>query len=80
MTPIDFLGWTATAVFVSSYFYTGATGLRRTQGTAIGLGSFFGVRVKASVPIVAYQGHFDSGLGGGFGTLGTALGTTGVPA
>jgi len=56
------------------------TGLRRTQGTAMGLGSFFGVRVKASVPIVAYQGHFDSGLGGGFGTLGTALGTTGIPA
>lgn len=56
------------------------TGLRRTQGTAPGLGSFFGVQVRSSVPIVAYQGHFDSGLGGGFGTLGTALGTTGVPA
>ena len=56
------------------------TGLRRTQGTVVGFGSFFGVRVKSSVPIVAFQGHFDTGLGGGFGTLGTALGTTGVPA
>lgn len=56
------------------------TGLRRTQGTSVGFGSFFGVRVKSSVPIVAFQGHFDSGLGGGFGTLGTSLGTTGIPA
>ena len=52
----------------------------RTQGTVVGFGSFFGVRVKSSVPIVAFQGHFDSGLGGGFGTLGTSLGTTGLPA
>jgi len=56
------------------------TGLRRTTGTVAGFGSFFGVRVRSSVPIVAFQGHFDSGLGGGFGTLGTALGTTGLPA
>ncbi|MBX3404765.1 MAG: S8 family serine peptidase [Phycisphaeraceae bacterium] len=56
------------------------TGLRRTQGTVPGFGSFFGVQVRSSVPIVAYQGHFDSGFGGGFGTLGTALGTTGLPA
>jgi len=56
------------------------TGLRRSQGTVAGFGSFFGVRVVSSVPIVAFQGHFDTGLGGGFGTLGTALGTTGLPA
>lgn len=56
------------------------TGLRRSQGTVAGFGSFFGVRVKSSVPIVAFQGHFDSGLGGGFGSLGTAIGTTGLPA
>jgi hypothetical protein len=56
------------------------TGLRRSEGTVAGFGSFFGVRVKSSVPIVAFQGHFDSGLGGGFGSLGTAIGTTGLPA
>ncbi len=56
------------------------TGLRRTQGTVPGFGTFFGVQVRSSVPIVAYQGHFDTGFGGGFGTLGTSLGTTGLPA
>lgn len=54
------------------------TGTNRTVGTVPGVGSFFGTRVVSSTPIVAFMGHFDQFLGGGFGFLGTPLGTTGV--
>lgn len=37
---------------------------------------FYGMTVKAATPVVAYQGHFDNFFPGGFGTLGTPLGTT----
>ncbi|MBC7772805.1 MAG: S8 family serine peptidase [Pyrinomonadaceae bacterium] len=52
------------------------TGYRRTDGTVPGIGSFYGITVKASQPIVAYMAHFDANFFGGFGTLGVPLGTT----
>jgi len=36
---------------------------------------FFSITVKSAEPIVAYMGHFDQFFPGGFGTLGTPLGT-----
>jgi hypothetical protein len=56
------------------------TGTKATVGTVAGVGSFYGLKVQASVPIVAYAGHFDQFLGGGFGTLGTPLGSAGTTA
>ncbi|MFN7022404.1 MAG: hypothetical protein ACK4WH_13895, partial [Phycisphaerales bacterium] len=56
------------------------TGTRATVGTVPGVGSFYGLKVQASVPIVAWALHFDTFLGGGFGTLGTPLGTAGLLA
>lgn len=56
------------------------TGSAATTGTVPGVGSFYGVRVLSAVPIVAFMGHFDSFLGGGFGYLGTPLGGVGTPA
>jgi subtilisin family serine protease/subtilisin-like proprotein convertase family protein len=54
------------------------TGTNATVGTVPGVGSFFGTRIVSSTPIVAFMGHFDSFLGGGFGFMGTALGSTGT--
>ena len=56
------------------------TGVHASPGTVPGTGSFYGVRVLAAVPIVAFVGHFDSFLGGGFGSMGTSLGTLASPA
>ncbi|MBL8763591.1 MAG: S8 family serine peptidase [Phycisphaerae bacterium] len=41
-----------------------------------GQDSFYGVRIKSPIPIVAYMAHLDANLGGGFGTLGVSLGNT----
>ncbi|MCW5753200.1 MAG: S8 family serine peptidase [Phycisphaeraceae bacterium] len=38
--------------------------------------AYYGIMVKAATPIVAYMGHFDQFFPGGFGTLGTPLGTS----
>ncbi len=40
--------------------------------------AFYGIKVQSAVPIVAFAGHFDEFLGGGFGTLGTPLGASGI--
>lgn len=56
------------------------TGTRRTVGTVPGVGSFYGTRVVSSVPVIASMNHYDAFLGGGFGMLGTPLGTLGTPA
>lgn len=56
------------------------TGTRRTVGTVPGVGSFYGLKVQSAIPIVAFAGHFDEFFGGGFGTLGTPLGTAGTLA
>ena len=37
---------------------------------------YYGITVKAASPIVAYMGRYDRFFPGGFGTLGTALGTS----
>lgn len=37
---------------------------------------YYGITVKAAAPIVAYFGRYDRFFPGGFGTLGTALGTS----
>ncbi|MBX3368367.1 MAG: S8 family serine peptidase [Phycisphaeraceae bacterium] len=37
---------------------------------------FYGITVKAASPIVAYMGRYDRFFPGGFGTLGTPLGTS----
>lgn len=44
------------------------TGARRQTN------AFFGITVKAPVPIVAYMGHYDRAFPGAFGSLGTPLG------
>jgi hypothetical protein len=53
MTPVDYLGWSATAVFVSSYFYTGATGLRRMQMAGSILWMAYGAFMHAAPVVVA---------------------------
>jgi inner membrane protein len=53
MSPIDYLGWTATAVFVSSYFYTGGAGLRRTQMVGSLLWMAYGALMHAAPVVVA---------------------------
>jgi hypothetical protein len=53
MTLVDFLGWTATAVFVSSYFYRGATALRRTQMAGSVLWMLYGLVMHAAPVVVA---------------------------
>ena len=54
------------------------TGTRRDPGTSPGVGSFFGTRITAPTPIIAFLSHTDTFLGGGFGLLGTPIGTTGA--
>ena len=49
-------------------------------GVRAGQQSFYGLKVQSAVPIIAWAGHFDDFLGGGFGTLGTPLGTSGTTA
>lgn len=56
------------------------TGTRKTIGTVPGVGSFYGTRVVSSVPVIVSMNHYDAFLGGGFGMLGTPLGTIGAPA
>jgi hypothetical protein len=53
MTIVDYLGWTATAVFVSSYFYSRATALRRTQMAGSILWILYGVVMHAAPVVVA---------------------------
>ena len=54
--------------------------MHASPGTVPGVGSFYGVRVAAAAPVLAFLGHFDGFLGGGFGSGGTPLGNTGSPA
>jgi subtilisin family serine protease/subtilisin-like proprotein convertase family protein len=49
------------------------TGARDNPGTVPGVGSFYGLRVRAAQPILAYMGHFDQNFFGGFGTIGYGL-------
>jgi hypothetical protein len=49
----DWLGWTATAVFTSSYFFTRPGSLRRVQMLAAIMWVAYGVLVEARPVIVA---------------------------
>jgi hypothetical protein len=49
----DWIGWLATAVFVSSYFSKGPVTLRRVQGVAASLWAVYGVLIGALPVIVA---------------------------
>ncbi len=49
----DWLGWTATAVFTSSYFFTRPGSLRRVQMVAAIMWVAYGVLVGATPVIVA---------------------------
>ena len=49
----DWLGWTATAVFTSSYFFTRPGSLRRVQMLAAVMWVAYGVLVEARPVIVA---------------------------
>ncbi len=53
MIMVDYLGWIATAVFVSSYFYTGASGLRRSQMAGSVLWMAYGTVMHAAPVVVA---------------------------
>jgi hypothetical protein len=50
---IDYLGWAATAVFVSSYFCTTAQALRRTQMAGAVMWMAYGVVMHAPPVFVA---------------------------
>ena len=50
---IDYLGWSATAVFVGSYFFTRPSLLRGAQMCGALLWVTYGVLIKASPVIVA---------------------------
>ena len=50
---LDWLGWLATAVFLTSYFTKDATTLRRVQGVAAGLWAVYGALIHAMPVMVA---------------------------
>lgn len=50
---MDWIGWLATAVFLSSYFAKQPTTLRRIQGVAASLWALYGVLLHAWPIIVA---------------------------
>jgi subtilisin family serine protease/subtilisin-like proprotein convertase family protein len=52
------------------------TGYRATTGTVAGVGSYFGTKLTSSTPVVAFMGHYDESLLGGFGITGTPIGGT----
>lgn len=50
---LDWLGWCATAVFVTSYFAKQSATLRRIQGLAAGLWAVYGLLIHALPVVVA---------------------------
>jgi len=50
---VDWLGWLATAVFVTSYFTKRSATLRRIQGLAACLWAVYGVLIHALPVLVA---------------------------
>lgn len=48
----DWIGWLATAVFVSSYFTKQSISLRRIQGVAACLWAAYGIAIH-SAPVIA---------------------------
>jgi hypothetical protein len=50
---LNLIGWTATAVFSSSYFFKEATTLRRIQAAAATLWILYGVAIHSAPVVVA---------------------------
>jgi len=50
---VDWIGWLATAVFMSSYFAKQPTNLRRIQGAAASLWAVYGILLHAPPIVVA---------------------------
>ena len=50
---LDVIGWTATAVFSSSYFFKEAATLRRIQAAAASLWVLYGVAIHSAPVVVA---------------------------
>lgn len=50
---LNVIGWTATAVFSSSYFFKGAAKLRRIQAAAASLWVLYGVAIHSAPVVVA---------------------------
>ena len=50
---LNVIGWTATAVFSSSYFFKEATTLRRIQAAAASLWILYGVAIHSAPVVVA---------------------------
>lgn len=50
---LNLIGWTATAVFSSSYFFKEAATLRRIQAAAASLWILYGVAIHSAPVIVA---------------------------
>ena len=50
---VDWIGWLATGVFMTSYFAKRNVALRRIQGVAAGLWALYGVLIHALPIIVA---------------------------
>jgi hypothetical protein len=53
LQPVEYLGWAATAVFVSSYFCGRAETLKRVQMAGAAMWIAYGVVIGASPVIVA---------------------------
>lgn len=53
MRPVDWIGWLATAVFITSYFSKQPATLRRIQALAAILWGLYGVLISALPVIVA---------------------------
>lgn len=50
---VDYLGWAATAVFVTSYFFTRAEALRRIQMLGAVMWTVYGILMHAPPVVVA---------------------------
>ncbi len=50
---LNVIGWTATAVFSSSYFFKEAATLRRIQAAAASLWGLYGVAIHSAPVVVA---------------------------
>jgi hypothetical protein len=50
---LDALGWTATAIFSSSYFFKQAAALRRIQAAAASLWVIYGMAIGSAPVVVA---------------------------
>ena len=53
LSPLDYLGWSATFVFVASYFFEAASALRRAQMAGAVMWIAYGALLKAYPVVVA---------------------------